>query len=37
LRVVELAQSSAIVKPMNTARAGQNLLGASVRFNAGRP
>ncbi|MEN8891818.1 MAG: flagellar assembly protein T N-terminal domain-containing protein [Planktotalea arctica] len=37
LRVVELAQSSAIVKPMNTARAGQNLLGASVRFNVGRP
>ena len=33
-RVVELAQSSAIIAPMNAARAAGRLTGAQVRFNA---
>ncbi len=36
-RIVELSQSSAIIAPMNAARAGAKLTGAQVRFNVGRP
>jgi hypothetical protein len=36
LRIVELAASSAIVAPMNPARATSRLTGTQVRFNDGR-
>lgn len=36
LRVVELAVSSAVVAPMNPARAPSSLAGTQVRFNDGR-
>ena len=34
-RVTELAQSSAIISPMNAARAPDGLVGVSVRFSGG--
>ena len=36
-RIVELAQSSAIITPMNASRSGATLTGSQVRFSVGRP
>ena len=36
-RIVELAQSSAVIAPMNASRSGTKLSGSQVRFSVGRP